>query len=47
MQTNKGDTDLTKLILLDSETLKEETVETDPLNRVDFGSAVFSDLPLI
>ena len=39
MQTNKGDVDLTRLVLFDPETGKEELVESDPMNRVDFGSA--------
>src|SRR6266540_3412160 len=42
--TNKGDVDLIRLVLLDPETGKEEPVESDPMNRVDFGSARFSDL---
>lgn len=43
--TNKGDNvDLTRLILLDPETLKEEFVEADPLQRVDLGDVAFSDL---
>lgn len=44
MQTNKGDADLTRLILLDIDSGKEELVESDPLKRVDFGGAGFSDL---
>ena len=44
METNKGDVDLTRLVLFDPETGREEPVESDPLNRVDFGSASFSDL---
>ena len=43
MQTNKGDVDLTRLVLFDPETRKEELVETDPMNRVDFGGAIFSE----
>jgi dipeptidyl aminopeptidase/acylaminoacyl peptidase len=35
---------LTQLVLLDVETGKEEMVESDPLKRVDFGSAVFSEV---
>ena len=42
--TNKGDRDLTQLALLDPVTMKEEFVEKDPLNKVDFGNANFSDL---
>ena len=33
-----------KLVLFDPDTLKEELVEGDPMKRVDFGSANFSDL---
>ncbi len=44
LETNKGDTDLARLVLFDPETLKEEPVESDPLNRVDFGSAIFSEV---
>lgn len=45
MFTNKGDdVDLTRLILFDPQTKKEELVEEDPLKRVDFGGALFSDL---
>ncbi|MBA4185521.1 MAG: S9 family peptidase, partial [Acidobacteria bacterium] len=44
LETNKGNTDLTRLVLFEPETLKEEVVESDPLNRVDFGNALFSEL---
>lgn len=44
MVTNKGATDLMRLVLFDPETGKEELVESDPLNRVDFGNASFSEL---
>jgi len=44
IQTNKGNPDLTQLVLLDVETGKEEMVESDPSNRVDFGGASFSDV---
>lgn len=44
LETNKGERDLTQLVLFDPQTLKEELVEQDPLNRVDFGSALFSDV---
>ncbi len=44
LQTNKGNPDLTQLVLLDVATGKEEMVESDPLKRVDFDSAVFSDV---
>jgi len=44
-ETNKGPgIDLTQLELFDPATGKEELVESDPLKRVDFGSAVFSDV---
>lgn len=42
-ETNKGAADLARLVLLDVETAKEELVEADPMNRVDFGSAAFSE----
>ncbi len=43
--TNKGDaTDLAALALFDPESGKVETVESDPLKRVDFGGAVFSEV---
>jgi dipeptidyl aminopeptidase/acylaminoacyl peptidase len=42
--TNQGDSDLTRLALLDSETGKEEPVESDPLKRVDFGGPIFSEI---
>jgi dipeptidyl aminopeptidase/acylaminoacyl peptidase len=42
-QTNKGAAiDLTRLVLFNPATSKEEIVESDPLNRVDFGGASFS-----
>jgi dipeptidyl aminopeptidase/acylaminoacyl peptidase len=44
LETNKGERDLTQLVLLDPATLKEELVEQDPENRVDFGGASFSDI---
>jgi dipeptidyl aminopeptidase/acylaminoacyl peptidase len=43
--TNKGDDrDLKQLVLLDPVSMKESFVEKDPLNRVDFGDATFSDV---
>ena len=42
--TNKGDIDLTRLELFDPATGKEELVESDPLNRVDFGNPSFSEV---
>lgn len=44
MVTNKGDVDLIRLVLLDPETGKEEAVESDPVNRVDFGDVRYSDV---
>jgi len=43
--TNRGDDrDLKQLVLLDPVSMKETFVEKDPLNRVDFGGASFSDV---
>ncbi len=44
MQTNKGARDLTQLVLIDTATGKETFVEQDPNKRVDFGSAIFSQV---
>lgn len=45
MVTNKGDSiDLIRLTLFDPETGKEEMVEADPLNRVDLGGPLFSEV---
>ncbi|MFH1575214.1 MAG: alpha/beta fold hydrolase [Acidobacteriota bacterium] len=45
METSRGSgVDLTRLILIDPVTGKEELVESDPQNRVDFGTALFSDV---
>ncbi|MBP1772897.1 MAG: ptpA 8 [Holophagaceae bacterium] len=44
LETNKGNRDLTELVLFDPATGKEEKLESDPMNRVDFGNATFSDL---
>ena len=44
METNKGDPDLTRLVLFDPATQTEQLVESDPMNRVDFGNATFSDV---
>ncbi|HET6843210.1 MAG TPA: alpha/beta fold hydrolase [Candidatus Angelobacter sp.] len=45
IETNKGaDTNLTSLALLDPATGKTELVESDPLNKVDFGAAIFSEV---
>ena len=44
METNKGTPDLTRLVLFDPGTKTEQLVESDPLNRVDFSNATFSDV---
>jgi dipeptidyl aminopeptidase/acylaminoacyl peptidase len=44
MATNKGTPDLVRLVLFDPATKTEQLVEADPLNRVDFGNATFSDV---
>ncbi len=44
MVTNKGDVDLMRLVLFDPQTGKEELVESDPMNRVDFDDVRFSDV---
>src|ERR1019366_7981434 len=45
LQTNRGaGENFEKLVLMDAETGKEELVERDPENRVDFGSAQFSEV---
>ncbi|WP_243324149.1 alpha/beta fold hydrolase [Geothrix sp. SG200] len=44
LETNKGARNLSELVLFDPATGKEEKLESDPKGRVDFGSAVFSDL---
>jgi dipeptidyl aminopeptidase/acylaminoacyl peptidase len=41
--TNKGRPDLSRLVLLDVATALDDVVETDPEQKVDFGSADFSD----
>jgi dipeptidyl aminopeptidase/acylaminoacyl peptidase len=43
METNKGEPDLTRLVAFDPATGKVEVVETDPMKRVDFGQAIFSE----
>jgi dipeptidyl aminopeptidase/acylaminoacyl peptidase len=43
LESNKGDADLTRLLLLDPATGKEEVVESDPMKRVDFGTPLFSE----
>ena len=44
LQTNKGNLDLIELELLDVDTGKLEKVESDPMAKVDFGGASFSDI---
>lgn len=44
LQTNKGNVDLTRLVLFDPATRTETLVESDPMNRVDFGGTIFSDV---
>ncbi len=41
VDTNKGERDLSELVLLDTETGEIVPVEKDPENEVDFGDAVF------
>ncbi len=43
MDTNKGDMDLSALALMDPATGDVKIVESDPLKKVDFGGAVFSE----
>src|SRR5688572_19803581 len=43
MQTNKGNLDLVELVLMDAETGTVAKVESDPLGKVDFGRAFFSE----
>lgn len=43
METNKGDMDLSALVLMDPATGDTKLVESDPLKKVDFGSAAFSE----
>jgi dipeptidyl aminopeptidase/acylaminoacyl peptidase len=45
LETNKGENvDLAELALFDPQSGKVEKVESDPLNRVDLGAAVFSEV---
>jgi dipeptidyl aminopeptidase/acylaminoacyl peptidase len=45
MTSDKGDArNFQQLVLFDPETMKEEFVEEDPLKRVDFGGASFSEI---
>jgi dipeptidyl aminopeptidase/acylaminoacyl peptidase len=43
LETNKGEPDLSQLLLLDPATGKTEFVESDPMKHVDFGEPIFSD----
>jgi dipeptidyl aminopeptidase/acylaminoacyl peptidase len=43
METNKGDADLTSLVLFDPDTKQIEKVESDPLSTVDVGEELFSE----
>ncbi len=44
VQSNKGDAnDFVRLVLIEAASGTEEVVDTDPLGRVDFGGAVFSE----
>jgi dipeptidyl aminopeptidase/acylaminoacyl peptidase len=42
--TNAGDTDLVQLMLMDPASGAAALVEKDPLGKVDFGGAIFSDV---
>lgn len=44
LETNKGDLDLGELVLMDAETGEITKVESDPLGKVDFGDATFSNV---
>jgi len=44
ISTNKGETDLTELALMDVETGEVTRVERDPLGKVDLGNVSFSDV---
>lgn len=41
--TNKGDLDLSTLFLMDPKTKSMEKIESDPLNKVDFGGLFIND----
>ena len=43
METNKGEADLTSLVLFDPDTKQIEKVESDPLSKVDVGEELFSE----
>lgn len=44
LESNKGDVDLSTLYLIDVATGQTTLVESDPLKRVDFGTAAFSEV---
>ena len=44
LETNKGARDLVELVLFDPATGQETKIESDPQGRVDFGSAIFSEI---
>ena len=44
METNKGERDLSELVLFDPASGEETFVERDPEGQADFGSATFSDV---
>jgi len=44
LDTNKGTADLSRLVLIDPQTMSETAVESDPEKKVDFGSALFSEV---
>ena len=44
IDTNKGAADLARLAVLDLQSGQDELVESDPLNRVDFGAAQISEV---
>ena len=43
LTTNRGEPDLTRLVLFNPQTSQEEVVDSDPERQVDFGGAEFSD----
>jgi dipeptidyl aminopeptidase/acylaminoacyl peptidase len=42
METNRGEPDLTRLVLFNPDSKKEDVVESDPMKQVDFGAPIFS-----
>jgi dipeptidyl aminopeptidase/acylaminoacyl peptidase len=44
METNKGDLNLSSLMLMDAASGSTTLVESDPEKRVDFGAAIFSEV---